>query len=471
VARRELVKHFDLVTIFLYAALVLIGWAMVYSSEYDVNAPKSIFSTEISSGKQFYFLLLALAGGIMAIILESKFYRAFAYGFYAIGILGLLLVLVFAKEINGARAWLNFGAFSFQAGEFGKMTTALALAAFLGDGHNAGLLSRQAMLKAIGIIALPMAIIILQNDTGSMLVYAFLLAVLFRAGFPAIWYALGAVLVALSILALYLDSPEPLVAVLLAVGSGVLLSNMELRQGWWAAFAFFSAATLAALGYGFYWTALAANAALLLTLMGINWRKKWQLGLVVGGIILVASTYTYSINYIFNKVLQKHQQTRILVWLRPDKLTDKSARYNVRNSLDAIRLGDVMGKGYLHGERAKLHGGWVPESNTDFIFCTIGEEQGFLGTSLVILIYLALLLRIVFIAERQRSFFSKFYAYGIASVLFAHVFINIGMTVGLMPVIGIPLPFISYGGSSLISFTIMLAILLRLDSNRLLVFR
>jgi rod shape determining protein RodA len=470
VSRQEQVKDFDLVTIFLYAALVMIGWSMIYSSEYDVNAPQSILSTEVSSGKQFYFILIALACGIMAIILESKFYRAFAYGFYILGIVGLLLVLVFAKEINGARAWLSFGAFSFQAGEFGKMTTALALAGFLGS-YNVNVLTRQTQLKALGIIALPMAIIVLQNDTGSMLVYASLLLVLFRAGFPSIWYVLGAVVVALSILALYLDSPEPLIAVLLLLGSFLLLFNMELRQWWWAAFAGLGMATVAAIWYGFSWAAIAVNGALLLVLVILNWRKKWQMGLLITGAILVATTYTYSINYVFNKVLQKHQQTRILVWLRPDKLADKHARYNVRNSLEAIRLGGLTGKGYLHGERAKLHGGWVPESNTDFIFCTIGEEQGFVGTSMVVLLYLALLLRIVFIAERQRSFFSKYYAYGIASVLFAHVFINIGMTVGLMPVIGIPLPFISYGGSSLISFTIMLAILLRLDSNRLLVFR
>lgn len=467
--RQEQVKDFDWVTIFLYAALVLVGWLMVYSSEYDVNAPKSIFSSEMSSSKQFIFLLIAVACGAMAMILESKFYRAFAYGFYIAGILGLLIVLVLAKEINGARAWLSFGSFSFQAGEFGKMTTALALAGFLGS-YNVNVHTPRTQLKALGIILLPMIIIVLQNDTGSMLVYSALLLVLYRAGFPSIWYAVGGSLGILSILAL-MFSPEPLIAALLFLGAFLMLYNMEIRQTWWFAFAGLAVGTAFAVHYHFELPAIIANGLLLAVLVAINWRKKWQLGLLVAGGIIVATIYTFSINYVFNKFLQKHQQTRILVWLRPDKLTDKHARYNVRNAIEAIRLGGVTGKGYLHGERAKLHGGWVPEANTDFIFCTVGEEQGFIGTLLVILLYIFLLLRVIFIAERQRSTFSQYYAYGVAAVLFAHVFINIGMTVGLMPVIGIPLPFISYGGSSLISFTIMLAILLKLDSNRLLVFR
>lgn len=467
--REEQPSDFDWLTILLCLSLMAVGWLMIYSAEYNVAEPLSILNLKTSSGKQFIFIIIALVMGLLSFVLDNKFYRAFAYGFYGLGIFGLLLVLAFAREINGAKAWLDLGFFNFQGAEFAKVTTALALAGFLG-GYNVNVHDRKTQMKAIGLVLLPMIIIVLQKDDGSMLVYTSFLIVLFRAGFPALGYVLGASLATLSILALMFQA-YPILLGLELLGVALLLYNMELRQMWWFIYLGFVLLCILGMMQEWYIPTLIVGALALIGLTVGNWRKKWQLGLLVVGGVLIATAYTLSISYVFYKVLKPHQQTRIMVWLRPDIVREKhpDALYNVQQSMDAIRIGGLTGRGYLAGQNTKL--GWVPESNTDFIFCTVGEEQGFLGAALVLTLYLILLLRIVYIAERQRSGFSRFYAYGVAGILFTHVFVNIGMTIGLMPVIGIPLPFMSYGGSSLISFVLMIAILIKLDSNRLLVFR
>lgn len=465
--RSEQIRDFDWITISICLALMITGWLMVYSSEYDNIPPKSIFDLSESSGKQFLFIIVGLIVAIFILIIDGTFFRTFAFGFYIIGLIGLLVVLVFAREVNGARAWVDMGGgFKFQGAEFAKTSTALALAAYLGS-YNFNLANAQMRFRAIGIILLPMLLILLQKDDGSMLVYGSLFLVLYRAGMASIWYALAAGLIAVSILALLFD-PLPAVMILLTLGIVLLLQNAELRQLWWFATGLYIIISIILFAQGLRLYIIVADVLVLLALASVEWRRKWQFsGLVLGG-VLAASIYSVSIYYVFNKALKPHQQERINMWLHPEKANPRGPIINIIQSKMAIGAGGMTGTGYLGGSLTKYK---LSEQNTDFIFCTVGEEQGFLGSLLLIVLYTTLLLRILYIAERQRSGFSRFYAYGVACIIFTHFFINIGMTVNIMPVIGIPLPFISYGGSSLLSFTIMMAVLIKLDSNRLLVFR
>ena len=416
--RNSIIGKIDWVTVLIYLTLVIIGWFSIFSARYNEAHP-SIFDLSQVYGKQLIWIGVALLSGFIILLIDAKFFNAFSLWIYALFLASLLLVLVYGKATKGATSWIDLGGgVKFQPSEFAKMATALALAGYL-DRLDVDLQKRKDQIIASIIILVPMALVLMQNDTGSAIVFISFILVLYREGFPGTgWLMVAGVM-----------------AVLLFVFT--LLWSQKVMY-------------------------IILGALLVLTLTYYLITKKKHIAKMIT-VFAFMFAFVFSVDYVFNKVLQPHQQSRILVLL--GKLDDpKDVGYNVHQSKIAIGSGGLTGKGFLQGTQTKYD--FVPEQHTDFIFCTIGEEGGFFGTATVVLLYIALLLRIIVLAERQRSTFSRVYGYGIAGILFVHMAINIGMTIGLVPVIGIPLPFLSYGGSSM-AFTIMLAIFVKQDANRL----
>jgi len=405
----------DWVTILIYMALCAVGFLNIFSVQYDPDKAEA-FSFAAEYGKQLIFIVSGLVLGLSILLLDAKFFSVFAPIVYGVTIVLLITVLVVGRNVGGNQAWIPLGSFRLQPSEFAKFGTALLLARYISS-FNVKLNTVKPILISAAIVILPMCLIMLQPDAGSMLVFLSFMFPLYREGLPGnlliiFW---GAVL--LFILNLFV-SPTILILSILVIGG----------------------------------------------LFAYNNRKRMQKVINVGVITFVAVGYLFVAKYVFENVLKPHQRTRIelILGLTSD---NRGAGYNVIQSKIAIGAGQVTGRGYLEGTQTKY--GYVPAQSTDFIFSTVGEEWGFVGCFVVIGLYVFLLLRIINMAERQRSVFSRVYGYSIACIFFFHVFINIGMTIGIMPVIGIPLPFISYGGSSLWSFTILLFIFLKLDSNRM----
>lgn len=430
--QRNIFANIDWITIFIYLVLVLIGWISIYSAVYNEDH-KQIFDISQRYGKQLIWIGAAIAIAFIILLFESNFFTSFAFPIYGVVILMLISVLIFGVEIKGARSWFKLGSFAIQPSEFGKFATCLALSKYL-SALNIKIENFKTKLIAGLIIGLPALLILLQNDTGSTLVYFSFIFVLYREG----------------------------------------LSGNILLLGLYTAFLFILSLLLRINSYTFFGYELNGENLLMVILFLIavllvyitrKVKKIWWI--IIGGFI-VSCSLIYSVDYIFEHVLEAHQSKRINVLLGIES-DPRGAGYNVNQSLIAIGSGGVDGKGFLNGTQTKFN--FVPEQSTDFIFCTIGEEWGFLGSLVLIALFVALFVRLIFLAERQRSTFSRIYGYGVASILFFHFLINIGMTIGLAPVIGIPLPFISYGGSSLWSFTILLFIFIKLDSERLAVLR
>ncbi|MBK6485069.1 MAG: rod shape-determining protein RodA [Chitinophagaceae bacterium] len=416
---RPVNKGIDWLMIMLYLSLILIGWLSIFAATYDELQP-SIFDIDRAYGRQFLWIIGALLLAGTVLLTDSKFYPAFAYVIYGLIMLLLLAVFVIGSTVKGDKNWIDIGSFQLQPSEFAKFAANLALAKYL-SGMNINMKLMRTRITAIIIFMLPAVFILLQGDAGSAIVYVAFFLVLFRFGLPGSYLAIGLYVIMLSVFALVLD--KYLLILILFVVSGIL------------------------------WFVSRRNRSIVLIL--------------ATGFILSAG-YVLTTDFVFNNLLEPHQQQRISVLLGKE-VKVKDADYNVRQSKIAIGSGGLWGKGFLNGTLTKYN--FVPEQSTDFIFCTIGEEYGFWGSTLVLLLFLTLLLRILHVAQRQRSRFSMIYAYGVAAIIFFHLLINVGMTIGLMPVIGIPLPFISYGGSSLWSFTILLFILVKLDGDRLAVLR
>jgi len=454
----------DWIVLSLYLALVSIGWAMIHAVWYRTTSQLDILEfLKVGAGKQLLFIGMAIVLIAIVMTIDWKFWRIFAYLIYAIGILLLIAVLIFGKEINGAKAWFSLGFMSLQPAEIAKFGTCLALSSFLST-FKINLREPKNQLLAVGIIFFPVLFILLQPDVGSALVFFSFFILLYREGFPKWPYFIGFVLVVLFIASLIWNVQYILLG-LFGIISVIYVLNIKNARNWWIAL--ISIVTLSILLANFNWLSY-ANILLgswvgVLTTIFLM-KGQGRLATMLFGILTMSIIISFSTNYVFNNILEPHQRDRINVWLQPQKCDPRGSLYNLLQAKMAIGSGGFLGKGYLQGNMTKLN--YVPEQDTDFIFCTIGEEQGFIGVAFVILIYLGLIYRIVIIAERQRSNFSRHYAYGVAGIIFFHFFINIGMTMGLLPVVGIPLPFISYGGSSLLGFTLLIAILLRLDSYR-----
>jgi rod shape determining protein RodA len=407
-------KNIDSITILLYFALVIIGWLSIYSAVYD-ESHSSIFDIERNYGKQLIWIVSAFFIALMIVLIESKFYSVFSYGIYAVTLALLVSVLFFGKYVNGSRSWFEIGSFRLQPSEFAKFATALVIAKYIST-TNKKLSDLKTIAASLGLLFLPMTLILLQGDVGSAVTYVAFIFVLYREGLTGYVLIIGVLLALIFILALLF----PPLFIYIGIG-------------------------LVGIGMLYYF------------------RKKRQAILIIIAAVILSVGTVAGFDYVFNNVLKTHHRDR-LNNLVGKEIDLKGAGYNVNQSKIAIGSGGVVGKGFLNGTQTKYD--FVPEQSTDFIFCTVGEEFGFVGSIVLIGLFTALLLRIIFIAERQRSAFSRIYAYGVASILFMHLTINIGMTIGLVPVIGIPLPFVSYGGSSLWSFTILLFILIKLDSNR-----
>ena len=405
----------DWFTILLWLLLCIIGWFNIHAAVYDAEHP-GLFSMNTNYGKQSIYIFSAIIIAIIMLIVDAKFYNSISPVFYTITILLLIAVLIIGRNVGGNQAWIPIGGFRLQPAEFAKLATCLLLARYLSS-HSNKTPNLKTLFFGAAIVLFPVLLVLLQPDTGSALAFFALLFVFYREG--------------------YISGPWMLFG-----GLCILLFVLTLAFSQWAIIL-----VLAALcGLAIYY-----------------FRKKRKI--IINLIILfaISAAYVLCVDFVYDNVLQSHQRNRIDVIL--GKIDDPRGQgYNLNQSKIAIGSGQLWGKGYLQGTQTKYN--FVPEQSTDFIFCTVGEEWGFAGSIFVVAIYLTLLLRIVNIAERQRSAFARIYAYGVACILFFHFAINIGMTIGIVPIIGIPLPFVSYGGSSLWSFTALLFIMLKFDSNR-----
>ncbi|MFP9116403.1 rod shape-determining protein RodA [Flavobacterium sp. RNTU_13] len=411
---QKVTNNIDWISILLYTMLVIMGWVTIYSASLpEDNA--SIFDLSQVSGKQILFMVTSIPLIIVILTLDAKIYDKYAFVFYGVGLLLLAGLFVFGKTIKGQTNWYQFGGFSMQPSEFVKIATSIVLSKYLSDVQvNLKLFNHQ--LVAFGIILLPVALIMLQPDAGSALIFFSLVFAMYREGLPGWYLAVGGSAAALFILALLIQ-PAALV--------------------------------------GF---------SLIVLLAAYFMTRRAQRNPILYAILFVGITaYVFSVDYVFENVLESHQKDRINVLFGKD--VDMQAEgYNLNQAQIAIGSGSWLGKGYLEGTQTK--GGFVPEQHTDYIFTTVGEEWGFAGSVTVILLFVGLLLRIIYRAERQKSKMSRTYGYCVASILFMHFFINITMLIRLFPTVGVPLPFFSYGGSSLWAFTMLLFIFIKMDANQ-----
>jgi rod shape determining protein RodA len=406
----------DWVSVLLYVIMVGLGWLNIFAAVYDETANQSIFDMSLNSGRQLMFIAASVFIILAIVIIDMRFYETFAYIFYAIILVALMMIPIIGKEVGGNKSWIGVGSFGVQPSEFAKFITALAVAKFIGSvGFKMDSLRNQGIL--FGMILLPLALILLQKDFGTAIVFMSFLVVFYREGMSPFILIVGISMAALAILTLMVKNQWYLHGI---IGAVVLL------------LIFFGKRTL-----------------------------KRILTLTFGAVILILTIESF--DYVINNVLPERHKKRLEALVNPN-FDPMGINWNVTQSKIAIGSGGFAGKGFLKGTQTKFD--FVPQQSTDFIFCTIGEEHGWIGSLLVVVLFVFFLQRIIFIAERQKNRFARAYGYGVASIFFFHFAVNIGMTIGLFPVIGIPLPFFSYGGSALWSFTVLLFILLKLDAHR-----
>ena len=413
--RNNIIGRIDWALLLMYLILVIIGISTIYAAAYNENHP-SLFDISQHYGKQFLFAGVSISLGLIIMLIDAKFFNTFAYVIYGLSILTLLYVLVAGSTIAGSKSWIQIGGFSFQPSEFAKFGTALAVAHYLGN-INADFSKLKTQMIAYAMVLFPMMLVLLQGDAGSALVFLVFILVFYREGMSGSILLIGLGAVVLFLLTLYFSK---------------------------------------------WYVIIGLTVAIVVLFFFIERTKKniWKLVAV----FTISAMFVFSVDFFFYNVLKQHQRTRINIILGVEK-DIYGVGYNLHQSKIAIGSGGFSGKGYLQGTMTKYN--FVPEQHTDFIFCTIGEEFGFIGSLVLLSLYLALLIRIILLAERQRSPFSRIYGYAIASIIFFHLMVNIGMTIGLMPVIGIPLPFLSYGGSSLLMFSLMFFVFLKQDANRM----
>ena len=409
------ISNFDWLTIILYVLLVFIGWINIYSASLS-DVSTSFFDTSQVYGKQFVWIILSIFLIILLLSIEAKFYERFASVFYVISLISIIGLFFFGKTINGATSWYQIGGFTLQPAEFAKVATALALAKYVSD-IQTDIRNLNGQFKAFIIIILPALIILPQPDAGSALVYSAFFFPLYREGLSGVYLVVGLTSIVVFVLTL-LFGP-------LWISVGIVV--------------------LAVLSYFL--------------------QKKKKPGMIAYiGIIITAIALSFSVDYIFENIFEQRHRDRFNIVLGKE-VDSRGIGYNTNQSEIAIGSGSWFGKGWTEGTQTK--GNFVPEQHTDYIFSTVGEEWGFVGSSVVLVLFTFLMLRILYLAERQKSQFNRVYGYSVAGILFIHFFVNIGMVIGVLPTVGIPLPFFSYGGSSLWAFTILLFIFIKLDSERM----
>lgn len=477
-ANTSVFRQIDWPTIILYLILVVSGAVSIYAASYDFDRA-SMFDFAEFSGKQFLWIGLSLVIGCAILLFDYRVYETYAYPVYIAVLLLMIATIFLAPDIKGSRSWLVFGPVSLQPAEFGKFATALALSKLF-NSYNFTLNQKISnYFRALIIIFIPVILILLQHETGSALVYISLFFVLYREGMSGL--VLFSALFAVAYFIVAVKYSEPLLlglqagefsvfCMIIAVFCMMLffyckdaIIGRNVSLGFTVCGIIAAILTACGVNVSGLWFFIGTIATAILYVSIAMYRHRIGKYVITIGTAIVSLMFLFSVNYVFGSVLEPYQQMRIKVALGiEDDL--KGFGYNVNQSKIAIGSGGVTGKGFLNGTQTKLK--YVPEQHTDFIFCTIGEEEGFIGSSAVLLAFLALILRIIHLAERQRTPFGRVYAYCVASYLIFHLSINIGMVIGLCPVIGIPLPFFSYGGSALWGFTILLFILLRIDASR-----
>lgn len=458
----------DKLTVLLFLVMVALGWLNIYAAVYN-EEHQGILDLSQRYGKQFIWILAAIVVAIFVLLIDNRFYFFFGYFIFGGVILLLFLVLIIGKEINGAKSWFEFGSVSLQPSEFAKAGTALALARYL-NSRGQELTRFKILLPAVVIIMIPALLIAVQPDMGSVVVYLSFFIVLYREGLSPYIFISGILMILLFFITLLFNN---LYLTLVLISVAFLLTWFATRN-WKVCFSglaimVFITGSLYLLDHYIFkrmGTEIVIMVGVILSGLSYAWyiyRQKSMAVLVMYLFLIGSILYVNTVDYTFNNILPLHQKERVSIMLGL-KSDPYGTGYNVNQSVISIGSGGFTGKGYLHGTQTKFK--FVPKQSSDFIFCTVGEEWGFLGSLVVIGLYVILLIRLVFLAERQRSSFTRIYGYGVISILLTHFFINIGMALGLVPVIGIPLPFFSYGGSSLWGFTILLFIFLRLDASR-----
>ena len=414
---QSVTSNIDWISITIYFTLVIMGWLNIYSSSLStVTNTTSIFDFTEIYGKQFLFILFSIPIIILVLSVDAKFYEKFSIVIFIVALLSLVGLFIFGKTIAGQRCWYAIGTFTLQPSEFAKAATALALAKYMSDVQvNLSDINRQ--IQALLIICLPIFLILPQPDPGSALIYSIFIIVLYREGLPAWFVWTGFTAIGLFVLTLAFDNP----LIIIGITAVVLIIN--------------------------YFRSRIIDRNIILSAI----------------LLVLVSGFSFSVNYVFNNVFKQHHRDRFNILLGKE-VDLKGVGYNTNQSEIAIGSGGWIGKGYLEGTQTK--GGFVPEQHTDYIFTTVGEEWGFAGSFLVIALFVTLILRIIYLSERQKTKFSRVYGYCVAGIIFIHFFVNIAMVVGIFPTIGVPLPFFSYGGSGLWGFTILLFIFLKMDANK-----
>ena len=475
----SVIRSLDWWTIAIYVALLAFGWMSVCGASYDFSTP-NLFSLDTRSGMQIVWIGTSLVLGLVILLLDNKYYDTFAYVIY-----GAMLLLLFATifnphEIKGSRSWLVMGPLRLQPAEFAKFATALAISKFMST-YGFSMQNLRNFVSACAIVLVPMMLIIGQKETGSALVYLSFFLMFYREGMPGSVLFTGVAMVVYFVLGIRYEQIQ-LLNTPSSVGKFVVLLLVQIftsamvyvycndRRKAMGILSYVLTVSIGFLLFAVYvipfdvvWVQLVLSAALIGYLLYQGMYTRVRNYLYIALFALGSITFFYSASYVLNQVMGAHQRTRINVLLGLDD-DISGAGYNVHQSEIAIGSGGLAGKGFLNGTQTKLK--FVPEQDTDFIFCTVGEEEGFLGSSAVLILFLLLILRLIYLAERQPFKFGRVYGYCVLSIFLFHVFINVGMVLGLTPVIGIPLPFFSYGGSSLWGFTILLFIFLRIDAGR-----
>ncbi len=422
----SLLRNIDWVTILFYGTFITMGWLNIFAVVYnpDPEVQQNIFDLSLNSGKQLLWIGSAFILILIIFAIDFKFYNVFAYVLYGFVLVMVIATIFIGLEVHGSHSWIGIGDFRVQPAEFAKLATALALSKYLGD-LNTKFEKTKTKLYVAGILLLPCTFILLQNETGGVLVFSAFILVLFREGLSPWILIIGVATVTLFILTLLFDKFNLSIGILVLAGLIIIVRITTVRK--------------------------------------LMFRPIMLNSLLIIGVAVICISIVFSVNFVINNVLQKHQRNRIMVLVNPE-IDKKYEGYQINQSKVAIGSGGFFGQGFLEGTQTKFD--FVPEQSTDFIFCTIGEEHGWFGSTILIVLYVLFLIRIVNIAERQKNNFARIYGYCVASIIFFHFMVNIGMTIGVFPIIGIPLPFFSYGGSSLWSFTILLFIFLKLDAHR-----
>ncbi len=422
----SLIRNIDWITILLYLLFITAGWLNIFAVVYDPDPEvrQNIFDLSLNSGKQLLWIGSAFILILMIFALDFKFYSAFAYVLYGFIILVVIATIFIGLEVNGSHSWIGIGDFRVQPAEFAKLFTALALSRYLGD-VTTKFEKRNARIIVASILLLPCIFILLQNETGGVLVFSAFILVLFREGLTPWVLIIGVAAVALFIFSLIFKPIDLALYLLIAAAVIILLRFFIGRK--------------------------------------LKPKTMFLTSLATVGVAVFCIGFAFSVDFAINKVLKEHQRNRILVLVNPE-IDKRGQGYQINQSKVAIGSGGFFGQGFLQGTQTKFD--FVPEQSTDFIFCTIGEEHGWIGSTILIVLYVLFMVRLINLAERQKEKFARIYGYCVASIIFFHFMVNIGMTIGVFPIIGIPLPFFSYGGSSLWSFTILLFIFLKLDAHR-----